>query len=176
MPGILDTPKKARIKGALFAANFLKSELGYHQLTHRRIAGIFAVNVDTVDRINKDERQRTGPSENGETRGRKRKVTPKDCDKIIQLYEEYPDEAPDMPWVSQLQNACDKEASHETIMKAMRDHAGYNKRVACEKEYVSPRRCEERCSHCKILLEKYDQPDFLRIRYYPPSFWLWHCY
>lgn len=165
MPGILDTPQKARILGAIQWAEHQRTTRGT-PYSQSEIAKLFNCSQVTVRRIKASGKPRTNPSIFGETRGRKRKLTHADCQSIEQLYDEYPEEAPDWPWTAQLMNSvCEKEATRPTIRRAMRKYGNYGKYVAEVKQYTPANICTLRCSYCRKMLEEYDQSDFLTFRY-----------
>lgn len=172
MPGILDTPQKAQILGALRLARHLRKTQGL-VYSQDHIADLFGVHRNTVVKIKRDDNPRTGPSINGETRGRKRKLTDGHCEAVVQLYDEHPQEAPDMPWDAQLIEACDVEANSETVAHAMRRYGDYGKYIAAEKDFSSPEDCERKVAHCRWMLETYDQADFLTFRYTDESHFGW---
>ena len=58
-------------------------------------------------------------------------------------------------------NCCDVEANYK------------GKYVACVKQYVPPDRREERCRHCKRMLEQFDQQDFLKFWYSDEAHFGW---
>ena len=155
MPGILDTPKKAKILGALQWSQHLRKTQGV-VYKKKDIAQFFGIHPNTITKIAKDDSPRTGPSINGETRGRKRKLTDEHCQAIERLYKSYPDEAPDMPWDAQLMSACDVEANSETVGKAMRRFGDYGKYIADEEEYTYPKDCKAKVEHCRRMLEMFD--------------------
>ena len=171
MPAPFDTPKKARVKGAILLAQDLQENDGI-KISRERLARLFNCNPHTISRLKYDTMDRTKPSEFGETRGRKRKLNSSHIAAIEKMYDEYPEEAPDMPWTVQLQHACDLDASSETIRKAM-NKVGVFKRVACVRPYVPPDRAEERVRFCREKLEMWDQADFLRNRYSDESHFGW---
>jgi len=164
MPAQLDTLKKAGIKYLLDFKDRLRVTKGLF-ISNQDLAAVVGVHRNTITNFDREGSLRTRPEGHIETRGRKRKVGPEECQKIVQLYDDYPDEAPDLAWSSQLANACNVEACNRTISKAMRKYEGIQKYVACPRHYVGPRNAEERVDHCKTTLEKYDQVDFLRFRY-----------
>lgn len=164
MPTILDTPQKAQILGALRLAEHL-SDRGL-RLSKREIARLFNVHSNTVLNVERDGQARTRRSLFGETRGRKRKLNDADCAAIEELYDEHPGEAPDLSWTQQLmESRCDKEACAETISHSMADHRGIYKRIGEVEGWTSPADRDQICAHCRTMLEKYDERDFLLFRY-----------
>ncbi|KAK3339929.1 hypothetical protein B0T25DRAFT_560916 [Lasiosphaeria hispida] len=167
-----DTPKKARIKGGLEVAEMIEHNNPGITIPRLQLAQLFDCHVDTISRLKYDTNDRTKPSEDGETRGRKRKLDSTHVDAIVKMYDEHPHEAPDMPWTTQLQHACDEEVHATTTHRTMGE-AGYKKCVACVRPYVPPDRAEERVCHCRIMLEELDQADFLKNRYSEESHFGW---
>jgi transposase len=165
MPGIIDTPKRSQVLGALRWARYLESTNG-QVYSKREIARVFDVHIDTIYRIDQDGHGRTRRSLFGKTRGRKRKLSDKDCAAIEELYDEHPEEAPDLPWVQQLmESSVDKEACSKTISRSMRETRGIYKRIGEVKGWTSPADRDQICAHCRTMLEQYDERDFLLFRY-----------
>ncbi len=147
MPFILmaefTTPKKARIKGALLWARHLNQTCEV-PLLRTDIARFFDVGCDSVYKIdsiddNDENALRTRHHQGLETRGAKRKVDQADCEAMVRLYHEHPNEAAFMPWESQLIEATDKEATAPTIRKAMRLYYNYGRYIAAQAKFHAQR-------------------------------------
>lgn len=119
MPVPFDTPKKGKIKGAIEYAKYQEENEGI-PYSDNAVARALGCHRNTVVRIRLDDNPRTKPMDHG----KKRLIQPEHCQKIIKMYDEYPEEAPDLPWAAQLANACDVEASEQTIRKAMWEYDG----------------------------------------------------
>ncbi len=96
------------------------------------------------------------------TRGAKRKVDQADCEAMVRLYHEHPNEAAFMPWESQLIEATDKEATAPTIRKAMRLYYNYGRYIAAQAKFVRPETRAARIAFAQHYLEAWDLDDWKR--------------
>lgn len=95
---VFDTPKKAYIKGYTDAIKDFENEgLLVTNFNDRLIATRLRIYRITVNRIYYNNNLRTNPTIYRETRGKKRKLSSEKYGKIIQIYNKYPKEVPNIP-------------------------------------------------------------------------------
>ncbi|KAL6806435.1 hypothetical protein GGI42DRAFT_282163 [Trichoderma sp. SZMC 28013] len=115
----LDTPTKARVKGAVAFAQFQKQRYG-HDFSYQDIFRSFQVSKSRGYEILKSSSDRTFHNEFEETRGRKKLLTDEDIEKLKKLIWSEDFEARGLTW-SQLLPAAgiDKQISLSTVRRAL---------------------------------------------------------
>lgn len=163
MGRFFDTPKKARVQGAIQWAKHLNRTAGI-PYNRAAIAREFGVDEHVVRRWESDPSSRTFHHNpfSDETRGRPRKLSDQDVQAIEHMYEDQGYEARHLPWAAQAMEATDAEVSERTVARAMR-RAGYIRRIAANKESVRRADARARVEYARARLEAWDLEDWKRV-------------
>ena len=160
----IDTPKKARIKGAADYLDHLGIKFNhndlfrYHGISKRQGWAILS-----QDREQMDRRHHTNELLQ-ENRGRKRKLSAKELEQADRFLQDVGWDARILTW-DQLASELDYGVSGQTL----RTHLGsmdYHKCIACTKGWVSQRTAKMRVHHAETMLSLKPQPsDWHDVRF-----------
>ncbi|KAL7789686.1 hypothetical protein V8C43DRAFT_286125 [Trichoderma afarasin] len=126
----IDTPRKARVKGAVAYAQLQKQRYGI-DFSYQDIFQICQVSKTRGYEILKSSSDRTFHNEFEETRGRKKLLTDEDIDKLKKLIWSDDFEARQLTWPQLLPAAgIDKQISRATVRRALGTRH-WRKCVAC---------------------------------------------
>lgn len=165
MGRFFDTPKKARVQGAIQWAKHLSRTAGI-PYNRSAISKEFDVDEHIVRRWEADPSSRTFNHNpfSDETRGRPRKLSDKDVQAIAAMYSNEGYEARHLPWAAQAGAATDADICGRTVQRSL-GRVGYRKCIAAEKESVRPADAKARVDYARARLEAWDLEDWKQVRF-----------
>lgn len=168
MASKLDTPKKARVQGAIQLARFIQESHGI-SISDNDMATIFNTSHTTVNRLrHQDPLTAPGRTLHNDPAIEDRRGRPYllggECQALMDLYAVHGIEARVMPWAAQGHEALDIEVSGRTVRRAMAKR-GVHKYKAVEKRFMKAPQCTERMAYARRMLEEFDPQDWRRVRF-----------
>ena len=156
-----NTPITARVQGAI---GFLeKKEIKGVNENAFRENGVSHATGYRILKSSNPRKLKNDPTRN-ETRGRKKVITPEQIRRMEIILENEGLEGRGLTW-EQLGMEAGIKATKLTIKNTM-GSLDYQKCLACQRVWQSPRNCANRMEYARIMLEKYPEPeDWDRVRW-----------